>query len=115
MNRNRAVAPLDGKLLTIVKETIYEGLGGRIDVSTLSTTVGLSRSHFSRAFRKAVGESPHAHIFRLRIERAKQLMRDCAFPLSEIALAAGFSDQAHFSNAFRRSAGTTPSQWRRSR
>jgi AraC-like DNA-binding protein len=34
--------------------------------------------------------------------------------LSEIALAAGFSDQAHFSNKFRRTIGKTPGEWRRS-
>ena len=42
-----------------------------------------------------------------------KLMIDTKVPLSEIALATGFSDQAHFSNKFRRAAGMTPTQWRK--
>jgi AraC-like DNA-binding protein len=42
-----------------------------------------------------------------------KLMLDTAAPLSEIALAVGFSDQAHFCNTFRRVAGMTPTQWRK--
>jgi AraC family transcriptional regulator len=44
-----------------------------------------------------------------------KLMLDTDAPLSEIALATGFSDQAHFSNTFRRTVGITPKQWRRER
>jgi AraC-like DNA-binding protein len=42
-------------------------------------------------------------------------MADSRASLGQIALDAGFSDQAHFSNAFRRSTGMTPTQWRRAR
>jgi AraC-like DNA-binding protein len=96
-------------------EAIRKNIGEPISVSMLCSAAGLSRSHFSRAFRMSTGQSPHAYVVRLRIERAMCLMLDGDAPLSEIALAAGFSDQAHFSNAFRRATGTTPAQWRRSR
>jgi AraC-like DNA-binding protein len=79
----------------------------------LSAVAGLSRSYFSHAFRRSLGRSPHAHIVRLRVDRAMTLMRDSDVPLSEIALAVGFSDQAHFSNTFRRATGMTPTQWRK--
>jgi len=104
---------LDARQLRVVNEAIHEKIGEPISVSMLSSMAGLSRSHFSHAFRRSVGRTPHAHIVCLRIERAMKLMMDTDAPLSEIALAAGFSDQAHFSNKFRRSAGTTPTQWRR--
>jgi len=56
------------------------------------------------------------HLFRhgqtaMNVENRFRGVRDV--PLSEIALATGFADQAHFSNKFRRMAGTTPTQWRR--
>jgi AraC-like DNA-binding protein len=77
-----------------------------------SSATGLSRSHFSRAFHKLAGEPPRAYISRLKVERAMSLMREGDTRLGEIALVAGFADQAHFSNTFRRATGTTPSQWR---
>jgi AraC-like DNA-binding protein len=104
---------LDARQLRRVNETIQENIAEPISVSMLSSVAGLSRSHFSHAFRTSVGRTPHAHIVRLRMERAMKLMLDTDVPLSEIALATGFSDQAHFSNKFRRSAGMTPTQWRK--
>jgi AraC family transcriptional regulator len=103
---------LGARLVELIDETIHEKISEPIDVSMLSAMVGLSRSHFSRAFHSTVGTPPHAHVRRLRLARAMRLMRESDDSLSEIALATGFSDQAHFSNTFRRMAGTTPSRWR---
>jgi AraC family transcriptional regulator len=109
-----AVRGLDARQLRLVNGAIDEKIGEPISVSMLSSVAGLSRSHFSNAFRKTVGRTPHEHIVRLRIERAMKLMADTDAPLSEIAVAAGFYDQAHFANKFRRTAGMTPTEWRRS-
>jgi AraC-like DNA-binding protein len=108
-----AVRRLDARQLRRVIGTIHENIAEPLSVAMLSSVAGLSRSYFSHAFRATVGRSPHAHIVRLRIERAMKLMSDTDASLSEIALATGFSDQAHFSKKFRGSAGTTPTQWRR--
>jgi transcriptional regulator GlxA family with amidase domain len=96
-----------------VIETIHEKIGEPISVSMLSSVAGLSRSHFSHVFRTSVGRTPHKQIVCLRIEHAMKLMARADVPLSDIALAAGFSDQAHFSNTFRRTIGKTPGEWRR--
>jgi methylphosphotriester-DNA--protein-cysteine methyltransferase len=67
-----------------------------------------------KALVTSFGRTPHVHLVRLRLERAMTLMIDTNEPLSAIALAAGFSDQAHFSNRFRQMYGQTPTQWRKS-
>jgi AraC family transcriptional regulator len=102
-------------LFNVVKETIHARMSDNVNVTMLYSALGLSRSHFSRAFHKATGEAPRAYISRLRVQHAISLMREGDISFSDIALAAGFADQAHFSNAFRRATGATPSQWRRSR
>ncbi len=104
---------LDARQLSLVNKAIDDHLAEPITVSMLSTVAGLSRSHFSNAFRATVGRTPHAHVVIRRIQRAKDLMLASTAALSDIALATGFSDQAHFSNKFRRSTGMTPTQWRR--
>jgi transcriptional regulator GlxA family with amidase domain len=104
---------LDARQLQRVIGTIQDNIAEPVSVAMLSSLAGLSRSHFSQAFRVSVGHSPHAHIVWLRIERAMALMVETDLPLSEIALLTGFSDQAHFSNKFRRTAGITPMRWRR--
>lgn len=106
---------LDERQLQVVNRTIDENLAEDVSVSMLSSIAGLSRSHFSQAFRRSVGRTPHEHVVRMRIDRAMKLMLEGDAPLSEIALATGFCDQAHFANTFRRALGMTPKTWRKAR
>jgi AraC family transcriptional regulator len=106
---------LDARQLELVHRAIEERIAEDVSVSTLSSIAGLSRSHFSQAFRRSVGRTPHEYVVRMRIDRAMKLMLEGDLPLSEIALATGFCDQAHFANTFRRATGTTPKRWRQSR
>jgi AraC-like DNA-binding protein len=83
-----------------------------IALRELAEIVRLSSSHFSRAFKGAFGQPPHTFIMRRRIDLAMEKMLNSQEPLSQIALACGFSDQAHFARLFRREIGSAPSQWR---
>ncbi len=84
-------------------------------IRDLSAVARRSKAHFSRKFKLAVGESPHAYVVRRRLERACHLMMTSAEPLSEIALGVGFSDQAHLCRLFRQAFGQSPAHWRRER
>ena len=88
-------------------------LAGPIQTIDLARVAKLSNSHFHRAFRDSFGEAPHAHVLRRRIERARSMMLTTDEPLSQIALACGFSDQSHFTRVFHQSIGLPPREWRR--
>ena len=96
-----------------LKSYIAANLTMSIRVETLAELISLSVSHFSRAFKKSFGMSPHAYVMRARIDMAKELMLSTRNPLSHIALACGLADQAHLTKLFRRSVGQPPSAWRR--
>lgn len=98
-----------------VESYIDEHIEQQILVADLSGLIDLSEAHFSRAFRLAYGEPPHAYVVRRRVELAAQLMLAGGEPLSEIALRCGFHDQAHLSKQFRQVIGETPAAWRRLR
>lgn len=104
---------LDPRQVELITAAIVEKISEPISVSALSSVVGLSRSYFSHAFRRSVGRTPHAHVVRLRLQRAMTLMADTDAALTEVALAAGFADQSHFSRSFRRVTGVTPADWRK--
>ena len=95
----------------LVKRLILERLNEAIEVSELAHACALSRSHFSRAFRRSVGVSPQDWIRQQRIERAKKMILGASRSLTQISLDCGFSDQAHFCNSFLRSEGMTASRY----
>jgi AraC family transcriptional regulator len=101
--------------IRLVESYIEEHIDQQILVANLSELLDLSVAHFSRAFRLACGEPPHAYIVRRRVELAAQLMLASRDPLSDIALKCGFHDQAHLSKQFRQLMGETPAAWRRLR
>ena len=96
-----------------VRAYIDRNLHRAIHIRDLSAVARRSKAHFSRKFKLAVGESPHAFVVRRRLERASHLMMTSAASLSEIALSVGFSDQAHLCRLFRQAFGQSPASWRR--
>ncbi len=104
---------LAGWQIARVRAFIEENLHSNIDAEALSTEAQRSRAHFSRSFKQAFGEPPHAYVIKRRLERACHLMATTSESLSEIALSAGFSDQSHLCKLFRRAFGQSPSIWRR--
>jgi transcriptional regulator GlxA family with amidase domain len=94
---------------------LAEHLEDSIRIRALAQEVPLSVSHFCRAFKETFGEAPHAHVMRLRLEKAQLLMLATSEPLSQIALACGLADQAHLSKLFQRHLSESPSRWRRRR
>jgi AraC-like DNA-binding protein len=96
-----------------LKAFVEEHLSQPIRVADLSGAVGLSATHFSRAFVRSFGEPPHVYLIQRRIDRARHLMLTSDISLSDLAAACGFSDQAHFCRLFRRHTERTPAAWRR--
>jgi AraC-like DNA-binding protein len=92
---------------------IEEHMGEKISLGALSSVAGLSPNHFARAFQQSVGMPPHRYLLRRRLEHVEQMLRETQLPLSQIALAAGFSDQSHLARHFRRLTGVPPSLARR--
>jgi AraC family transcriptional regulator len=94
-------------------ERLESDLGGKLQLAQIAAEVGLSVSHFSRAFRISTGLPPHQWLLRQRVRAAKQLMTVRDLPLSEIALSAGFANQSHFTRVFSEVVGVSPGAWRR--
>jgi AraC-like DNA-binding protein len=84
----------------------------KMRIDSLAAMARLSTDHFARAFQQSVGMPPHSYLLRRRLEHVEQMLRETRLPLSEIALATGFSDQSHLARHFRRWAGVPPSSVR---
>ncbi|MFD2347754.1 helix-turn-helix domain-containing protein [Sinorhizobium terangae] len=94
---------------------VSRNMDGPLRVRELAAEVGLSPSHFTRAFSVRLGKSPYAFIMEQRMHHARNLMMNTGQKLTEIAGNCGLADQAHLTRMFRRFEGTTPARWRRLR
>ena len=91
-----------------------ERFAERVTMKEAARAAGLSPDHFLEVFRSTVGCTPHQYLIQCRLWHARQLIASEGrrSSLAEIALAAGFFDQAHLTRHFRRAFGQSPGQWR---
>jgi AraC-like DNA-binding protein len=83
-----------------------------LDVDDLAGAAGLSRAHFSREFRRAFGESPHAYLLTRRLERAAALLRSTDRTVADICFSVGLKSVGSFTTSFTRAYGRSPTAYR---
>lgn len=91
----------------LAREFLDAALDQRVHLADIGDAAGLSPFRLFRAFSRDTGMTPHAYQRQARIRAAMKLIR-LGEPLSQVALATGFADQAHLSRSFRRIMGVTP-------
>jgi AraC-like DNA-binding protein len=88
--------------------------GEAVGVEDMARAAGLSRAHFSREFRSAFGETPHAYLLTRRLERAAALLRDTDRSVAQVCFAVGLSSVGSFTTSFTRTYGRSPTAYRAS-
>lgn len=94
---------------------IEENFERRLDLAELARVARMSRYHFLRTFRRALGVTPYQLVLTLRMRQAALRLRTSAAPVSDIAFAAGFGDLSTFNGRFRDAFGKTPSAFRKTK
>ena len=82
------------------------------DLDRTAAELGMSRRRFTQLFREIAGVSWFSHLTRLRIDYARQLLRDPRRSITAAAFACGYEDLSSFYRAFKRYTGQTPNAWR---
>lgn len=93
-----------GKAVSIIRERS----GNLSSVDDLASAVGVSRATLERRFRSSLGRSPRQEIDRVRLDRARTLVRRTTYPLHRIAEMIGYSNSSRLLDAYRRRFGVTP-------
>jgi transcriptional regulator GlxA family with amidase domain len=83
-----------------------------LGVEDLAQAAGLSRAHFSREFRRAFGESPHAYLLTRRLERAAALLRTTDRSVADVCFSVGLQSVGSFTSSFTRTYGLSPTAYR---
>lgn len=82
-----------------------------LSLDDICAAAQLSPSYLIRAFKQHYGMTPHAFLINQRIQFARECLRNGQL-IAEVALEAGFADQAHFQRAFKQHFAATPGQYR---
>lgn len=83
----------------------------RMTVQQLASLANLPQYQYTALFQQLTGKKPLDYLNGIRIERAKEWLRNSEYPLREIAEYVGFKDEYYFSRRFRQCTGQTPRQY----
>ncbi|MBQ8663572.1 MAG: PocR ligand-binding domain-containing protein [Eubacterium sp.] len=94
-------------------EYIHKNYRNEITLEQTADYVAASPSHFSKVFKAEVGIGFAAYVNKLRLDKAKELLRDSSLPISDITQSVGYSNQQYFSRVFKNETGMTPGQYKK--
>ncbi|HEV7903205.1 MAG TPA: helix-turn-helix domain-containing protein [Pyrinomonadaceae bacterium] len=106
---------LPGYKLRQITDWMAEHVAEDFHLAGLAAQVGLSKFHFQRLFKSALGVSPSRYQINLRMNAARRLLRETKRSVVDVALEVGYADPSHFAQLFRRETGLSPSDYRRQR
>ena len=101
----------DEKLLRVLRH-MEESIEAPQPRTELARLAGVSVRQLERLFRRHLGHGIHRQYSSMRLERARQLLRETTLPVLDVAVATGFSSSSQFARAYRRSFGEPPSRTR---
>ncbi len=92
---------------------LADSCGQQWTLQAMAEQCGIQRTQLSTIVQKLTGCTPMEYVGRLRIERAKTLLRESDMKVIDIAFECGFGSSQYFANLFRRTVGATPSNYRK--
>lgn len=83
-----------------------------ITLSSVAEELHVNTSYLSMLFKQVTGATFKEHLNRVRVGEAERLLANTDYPIIEIAIACGYSDQSYFTKVFKKYTGLTPRQYR---
>ena len=104
---------LERILIHRAQQYMLEHCGEEIDFKTLAASLGITYRSFRYLFTKATGTSPLQYQLKVKLSRAKSLLKSSDIPITEIAQTLGFATSWYFAHFFTKATGTSPRDYRR--
>jgi len=104
---------MDAKPIRLAKQYIKERYRDPLTLEEVSSFVGFSPSYFSTLFKKESGVNFQDYLCEIRMQQAKELLKQTNMNISQICEQVGYSDLKHFIKCFRKTTGLKPNEYRK--
>ncbi|MDD6308404.1 MAG: AraC family transcriptional regulator [Clostridia bacterium] len=111
-SQNEEISAVRYKELRTVVEHINHRYYDDTDIEEYAHMCHMSKYHFIRIFKEYVGMTPHKYKSKIRMDRAKNLLKNTSMSIHEVGEMVGFTDTAQFSKQFKIYTGKTPNSFR---
>jgi two-component system response regulator YesN len=99
------------EIVETAKKYIQMNYTKEISLEEIAIHVSVSSFYLSRVFSKSVGMTYKDYLIKLRMEKAKQLLKEGKKAIKEISLEVGYTDQNYFSRAFKKYYDKSPKEF----
>ena len=96
----------------VIKDYIDRNYKKDISAKDVAGILGYSDVYFSKVFKQLFDDNFINYLTKIRIDRAKVLLKDVSFNIKEIGKSVGYADSNYFTKVFKRSIGMSPSEYR---
>lgn len=94
------------------KEFIQKNYNHDISLNSIAEHVYLTPNYLSKIFKDKVGKTVISYLIEIRIEKAKELLKNTNLKVYEIAGKVGYSNSRYFGQLFKKQVGFTPNEYR---
>ena len=113
--QGRFIAAFSDKRIANALQQMHNNPHSAWTLDKMAEKVGMSRAAFAKKFKELVGQPMFEYLTMLRIQRAKELLRETRLPLYEVASRVGYESDLAFTKTFKKHTGTTPTRYRKQR
>ncbi|MEC1522141.1 response regulator [Neobacillus niacini] len=102
------------RLIDSIRHYLDQHYASEISLTTLSSLFHINSAHLSETFKHHVGQNFSDYLVTLRMDKAKQLLKDKQLKIIDVSNLVGFSNSGYFSTVFKKHFGQTPVEFRNS-
>lgn len=95
-----------------IQDWLHNAYNEPMTLQSLAAKFQLSVRSLNRRFKLATGKSPMQYLQQIRLDNAKELLRNSNLAIAEVAFSTGYTDSSHFAAQFRKSMSLSPSAYR---
>ncbi|WP_341875931.1 AraC family transcriptional regulator [Defluviitalea saccharophila] len=103
----------DNKYIKQAIQFMQEYYSANISINDICNLIYLSPCHFKRVFKDCTGQTPYQYLMKIRLEKAKEILKEKESSMEEVARLCGFVNTGHFATVFKRNIGMSPSEYRK--